>query len=698
MQTAHDKIESLSRNQFLTLVNCGMDVKSSFLSSLDLFRDDSEWNGWALKALFALAIGHILSGVIFFFAHNWFDLADMYKFSIVGVGFILSLTAWLHFNLDGKIPQALGIVSTVLVGVFLAIFGQVYQTPALIYTPFALWATFTLPFAALSRNLAHWTVWLVIALTAIFSYAETGLRLVGQETKAELFIATIAFLVFVMRVVFDKFLRPGRDWASALWFRVLYTAVFGAVVIYGFTTTFWGQSTFVSTILSLSYLSLVCFKLIYLYGTRSSLAELCLSTFIGFVIFVQIFFRVLLEFDLFGGVIGIFLMFLGTVGLVIGMAILFKHFASVLKASYPTHHKISGNRLEKNVSWNHISPFLSNEGIANLQYALHTKEDEAPWYVELFLAIAGVVAALFGIVFLGVFLALVFSRIRPEGGPLLLCGGNIFLLALFMRRKIKSPFTRHFFNTLLVVGFSAILFGIGFLTHNTDVVLWTAMALSGLALLSIKDRIIEFFTAGIFIGCVGFELFHHFDNRLAEIAFLTVSSLAGTFLLTRPLFGRYFASAGTAFLIAPALLGVALIHTNRIETLVGEDVFSDIGWDIKGVSLILIAFIMFWLNKDKGNISKWRPPLLVLGPLIFAMALLPFGGASALLLVLLGYIVGSRTLAIIGVLGQIYFLYMLYYDLSLSLGVKSYLLLGVGFTFLMIYLFADKISARERYL
>jgi len=71
------------------------------------------------------------------------------------------------------------------------------------------------------------------------------------------------------------------------------------------------------------------------------------------------------------------------------------------------------------------------------------------------------------------------------------------------------------------------------------------------------------------------------------------------------------------------------------------------------------------------------------------MALLPFGGASALLLILAGYSLGSRSLAIVGVLFQIYFLYMFYYDLTLSLGVKSYVLLITGLVFLGVWVLAN---------
>ena len=77
------------------------------------------------------------------------------------------------------------------------------------------------------------------------------------------------------------------------------------------------------------------------------------------------------------------------------------------------------------------------------------------------------------------------------------------------------------------------------------------------------------------------------------------------------------------------------------------------------------------------------------------MGLFPFGGASALLLILAGYILGYRTLAIIGVLLEIYYLYMFYYELSISLGMKSYILMAVGLVFLGIWYVAKRHSTQE---
>ena len=71
-------------------------------------------------------------------------------------------------------------------------------------------------------------------------------------------------------------------------------------------------------------------------------------------------------------------------------------------------------------------------------------------------------------------------------------------------------------------------------------------------------------------------------------------------------------------------------------------------------------------------------------------AVVPLGGASALLLILTGYILGSKSLAMIGTLLQIYFLTMFYYDLSLDLLTKSIILFVSGLVFLAVWMVVSR--------
>ena len=69
-----------------------------YLKAASFLRDEGFWKSWAMRALFALAVGHILSGIIFFFAFNWNDLPPLLKFTVVGGGIGGCLIAWVRAN------------------------------------------------------------------------------------------------------------------------------------------------------------------------------------------------------------------------------------------------------------------------------------------------------------------------------------------------------------------------------------------------------------------------------------------------------------------------------------------------------------------------------------------------------------------------------------------------------------------------
>jgi uncharacterized membrane protein len=175
------KLLTMSLDDIPPIIEYGLLPSHQYLKAVSLLRDGDFWKDWAVRALFVIAVGHILSGIIFFFAFNWNDLSGMTKFTIVGGGIVACLMAWIFAKLDSPAGHAFGIGSTVLVGVMYAVLGQVYQTPAMIHTPFVFWAILTFPFTLASRNLAHWTVWLVIFIVAIATYSNSGLRLAGNH-------------------------------------------------------------------------------------------------------------------------------------------------------------------------------------------------------------------------------------------------------------------------------------------------------------------------------------------------------------------------------------------------------------------------------------------------------------------------------------------------------------------------------------
>lgn len=139
-------------------------------------RAELPWRVWTERVLLAIGGGLLVSGVVFFFAFNWARLAPWQKFTVVEVALLLA-AAWAAWKGLGTFAGQIGLMmSCVLVGVFLAVFGQIYQTGADAYELFLGWALLILPWVLLSRFGALWLFWLLLCNLALgLAWGQTGL-------------------------------------------------------------------------------------------------------------------------------------------------------------------------------------------------------------------------------------------------------------------------------------------------------------------------------------------------------------------------------------------------------------------------------------------------------------------------------------------------------------------------------------------
>jgi uncharacterized membrane protein len=99
--------------------------------------------------------------------------------------------------------------------------------------------------------------------------------------------------------------------------------------------------------------------------------------------------------------------------------------------------------------------------------------------------------------------------------------------------------------------------------------------------------------------------------------------------------------------------------------------------------LFLALLWPFW---PRAQTPSERLALRIFAVLAVAVCLLmPAGGSAAMLLMMLAFTLGSRALAVVGTLLQVYFIWRFYYDLEASLLDKSLVLMGVGVLLLAAY-------------
>lgn len=197
----------------------GVIATARYFAAASAVRDDPAWARWALRAILAIGAGHLLAGIVTFFAYNWADMSAFAKFATVEAGLVIALVgAWLA-GIERPVGQTLLIGASVLVGALLAVIGQVYNTDADAYTLFVAWAVLILPWTLASRSAAHWAVWLVVLYLALSLYGEQALIPEERLTDSSLWVALggLASLILALR---EFAVRRAMPWLAHRWTRI----------------------------------------------------------------------------------------------------------------------------------------------------------------------------------------------------------------------------------------------------------------------------------------------------------------------------------------------------------------------------------------------------------------------------------------------------------------------------------------------
>ncbi len=129
------------------------------------------WRSFVDRLLLLLGVVFLLAGVIFFFAYNWAFLGRFAKFGLIEVGLLLAAGVAWHQGVERLTGQAATLAAALLLGAFLAVFGQTYQTGADAYQLFGTWALLATPWVLLARFQPLWLLWLALLNATLLLWA-----------------------------------------------------------------------------------------------------------------------------------------------------------------------------------------------------------------------------------------------------------------------------------------------------------------------------------------------------------------------------------------------------------------------------------------------------------------------------------------------------------------------------------------------
>lgn len=179
------------------------------LADSKMSRDNLAWRRHIKIALYTIGSIQILAGIMFFFAFNWDDIHKFTKLGLIAGAEIICFALWWLKGNESLSGKALGAACTFLVGVFMATFGQIYQTGADSYELFTAWALFATLFMLAGQNTAQYALWYIIINLAIFTSMAQWISIEYTLSTANycLVIALvngIANLILIQLTAFNK--------------------------------------------------------------------------------------------------------------------------------------------------------------------------------------------------------------------------------------------------------------------------------------------------------------------------------------------------------------------------------------------------------------------------------------------------------------------------------------------------------------
>jgi uncharacterized membrane protein len=190
---------------------------------LELLYPHQRWGYWTAQVLAIVGTMLVLVGMIYFFSHNWAAMSSSYKFITIELGMLCcAMGAW-TYSLEKLSGQLFLMAACILVGIFLVVFGQVYQSGADAYELFLAWSLLTLPWVIISQFVALWIFWIILAnVTLCFFWWQ----FVSPSLSTIYYISLILIMVNAFFLVLrELFYNHNTVWLQHNWSRIFLVSI-----------------------------------------------------------------------------------------------------------------------------------------------------------------------------------------------------------------------------------------------------------------------------------------------------------------------------------------------------------------------------------------------------------------------------------------------------------------------------------------
>lgn len=153
-----------------------------------------------IQILQIIGLALIAVSIVYLLAANWWMLPKFVQLFMPQVLLLGSALLSVHFAAREKLRQSLDTVSSLMLGLSLAVIGQIYQTGADSYQLFLLWALLLLPWLY-RPNIGVFALFCVVSQLALYFYFKQSFWLVRAETAylLSLNLLTGLSLIYALR-------------------------------------------------------------------------------------------------------------------------------------------------------------------------------------------------------------------------------------------------------------------------------------------------------------------------------------------------------------------------------------------------------------------------------------------------------------------------------------------------------------------
>ncbi len=199
--------------------------------ALELLQPSNQWGLWVSKLLLIIGSALVLCGIVYFFAFNWAKLTPLIKFTSIQISIIACLLGAYFYSLNKLSGQILLLSASVLTGVFMAVFGQIYQTGADAYQLFMMWSLLILGWTIISKFAAQWIFWLAVTnIFLVLWWQQAALPDRDMKYMIYVFLTLLNGTALGLREYF--LINKNMSWLHTLWMRTVLTlSVLGPMLI-----------------------------------------------------------------------------------------------------------------------------------------------------------------------------------------------------------------------------------------------------------------------------------------------------------------------------------------------------------------------------------------------------------------------------------------------------------------------------------